>query len=394
MRTVTIDERWARLGLRQCLAPPVRAADPLALATALVALHATDPATVHLAAAARLPDLSVAAVERALYDDRVLLRMLGMRRTMFVVPVDLAPVVQSACTAQIAVRERKLLVRHLAEAGIAADPVAADVWLKEVEDATVAALTARGTATAAELGEDVPRLRERLAMATGKAYAAQPFVTNRVLFQLGAQGRIVRGRPRGSWLSSQYHWSPAEQWLPGGPADVPPDEARAELARRWLAAFGPGTPTDLRWWAGWTATQAKQALAAVGAVEVALDGGPGYLLPDDVEPVAAPEPWVALLPALDPTPMGWKERDWFLGDHAAALFDLTGNIGPTVWADGRIIGGWAQRPDAEVVFRLLEDLGAETEQAVTAEAARLTRWLDGIRVTPRFGTPLQRELSA
>ena len=76
MRTVGIDERRVRLGLRPCLAPPVRAADPLALATALVALHATDPATVHLAAAARLPDLSVASLEKALYDDRVLSRLL------------------------------------------------------------------------------------------------------------------------------------------------------------------------------------------------------------------------------------------------------------------------------------------------------------------------------
>ena len=52
----------------------------------VVALHATDPATVHLSAAARMREPDVAAVERALYDERSLIRMLGMRRTMFVVP--------------------------------------------------------------------------------------------------------------------------------------------------------------------------------------------------------------------------------------------------------------------------------------------------------------------
>jgi hypothetical protein len=394
VRTIRIEERRARLGLRHRLAPSARADDPVALTRSLVALHATDPASVHLTAAARLAEPSVAAVERALYDERTLLRMLGMRRTMFVVPDELAPVIQAACTAEIAVRERKVLTKHLAEAGIAPDQAAADVWLKEVEDETAGALLARGAANAGELGADVPRLRERLAMAQGKAYASQPFVTNRVLSQLAAQARIVRGRPRGSWLSSQYSWSPIEKWLPGGLADVPADEARAELARRWLTAFGPATLADLRWWAGWTAGNAKKALAAVGAVEVGLDGGtPGYVLPDDADAAPEPEPWVALLPALDPTPMGWKDREWYVGDHTAAVFDNTGNIGPTIWSDGRVIGAWGQRKDGTVVTGLLEDVGKHKAAAIGAEAARLTEWLGGVRVTPRFRTPLERELS-
>ena len=54
-------------------------------------------------------------------------------------------------------------------------------------------------------------------------------------------------------------------------------------------------------------------------------------------------PWVALLPGLDSTVMGWKERAWFLGGHQHALFDVNGNAGPTVWCNGRIVGGWAHR---------------------------------------------------
>ncbi len=92
--------------------------------------------------------------------------------------------------------------------------------------------------------------------------------------------------------------------------------------------------------------------------------------------------------------MGWKERGWFLGEHGPALFDRTGNIGPTVWWDGRIVGGWAQRPDGEVVVRLLSDIGAGGEAAVAAEAERLSGHLGPVRVTPRFRTPLERELSA
>jgi hypothetical protein len=117
------------------------------------------------------------------------------------------------------------------------------------------------------------------------------------------------------------------------------------------------------------------------------------VLPDDLEPVAEPAPWVALLPALDPTPMGWSERSWYLGPHAPALFDRSGNIGPTVWCDGRIIGGWAQRPGGEVAYRLLEDVGGQAGREVAAAADRLAGWLGPVRVTPRFRTPLERELA-
>jgi hypothetical protein len=92
--------------------------------------------------------------------------------------------------------------------------------------------------------------------------------------------------------------------------------------------------------------------------------------------------------------MGWSGRGWFLGEHGPLLFDRSGNIGPTVWADGRIVGGWAQRRDGEVAVRMLEDVGAHARAAVEREAERLAGWLGDVRLTPRFRTPLERELSA
>ena len=309
---------------------------------------------------------------------------------MFTVPLELAPVVQAACARAIAVGERRRLLQFLEQGGVARDP---ERWLSEVEASTVRALAARGEATATELSEDEPRLREQLLLAVGKPYEGGQNVSTRVLFLLGAEGRIIRGRPRGSWTSSQYRWSPIEAWLPGGMADWPTEAAQVELVRRWLAAFGPGTAADLKWWTGLTAGQVKRALAEVGPVEVDLDGTTGLVLPGDREPVRVAEPWVALLPALDPTVMGWTGRGWFLGDHGPALFDRSGNPGPTVWREGRIVGGWAQRKDGEVVFRLLEDVGADAVAAVEAEAERLRAWLGEVRVTPRFRTPLERELT-
>jgi hypothetical protein len=230
-------------------------------------------------------------------------------------------------------------------------------------------------------------------MAEGKPYGAVVNITTRVLNLLGADGRIVRGRPRGSWISSQYRWSTTEDWLPGPLARWSAAPARTELARRWLHAFGPAPVSDLRWWTGWTAGDVKRALAGLDLAEVDLDGRTGLLLAEELAPVPAPEPWIALLPALDPTVMGWAERDWFLGPHAGALFDGTGNAGPTVWVDGRVVGGWAQAPGGEVRHRLLEDVGREAAGRVERAAAELTAWLGPVRVTPRFRTPLERELS-
>ncbi len=389
-RRITNDERRARLAVRHRLANAAKAGDVVEVAADLVGLHSSDPATVFLAAMSRMREPSIAAVEAALYDERSLVRIHGMRRTMWVLPVELAAIVHAACTDAIAERERRRLEKLLASSGIPEGPA----WLEELARQVLDVLGRDGEAAGAELTQAVPALSTPLNYGESRWGGELPAVS-RVLFQLAVERRIVRGRPRGSWASSQYRWSPFESWLPEGLADWPTGAAQAELARRWLAAFGPATVADLKWWTGWTLGETRRALGELGTVEVELENGTyGVVLADDLEPVPTPDPWVALLPGLDPTAMGWKERDWYLGAHGPLLFDRNGNVGPTVWADGRIVGGWAQRKDAEVVYRLLEDVGSEVVAAVESAAGELTEMLAGTRVTARFPTPLERELSA
>jgi hypothetical protein len=390
VRTISVEERRARLARRHFLALGSRAEDPVELARGMAGLHATDPATVFLAARARFRGSAAEQIGRALYEERTLLRMIGMRRTMFVLPLDLAAVVQAACTESIVAAQRRRYAKLIEEGGIAEDGQA---WLDAAARATLEALETRGEAYAAELSADVPMLREKLHYGAGKKWAGSTSMTTWVLFLLAAEGWIVRGRPRGAWTSSQWRWVPAASWLPAPLPRLDPEAARAELAACWLKAYGPAGVADLKWWSGWNLTQTRAALAAIDTVEVDVDGMPGLLLRDDVEAEPQPEPWVAFLPALDPTVMGWKERAWYLGEHGPALFDTAGNAGPTVWWSGRIVGGWAARKDGEIVFRLLEDVGADAVAAVEAEAARLKEWLGETSVLPRFGTPLARELA-
>jgi hypothetical protein len=385
-----VAERRARLARRHHLAPTALAADVVEAAGDIVGLHGTDPTSVYVEAWARSRDLEIATLERALYEERSVLKILGMRRTMFVVPVDLAGVIDSACARAIGVTERRRLIGMIEAAGISDD---AERWVEKVEAETVAALEARGEATAAELTKDVPGLREQIAFGAGKKWQGKVGVSTRLLFLLSCEGRIIRGRPRGTLVSSLYRWVPMDRWVEGGLEPWPTVRARSELVRRWLAAFGPGTIEDLRWWTGWTLRGLRAALAGVDTVEVELeDGVCGLVLANDVDATRDPGPWVGLLPALDATVMGWKDRAWFLGEHAKAMFDRNGNAGPSVWVDGRVVGGWAHRPDGEVVVRLLDDIGSEASNRIAETAARLSAWLGPVRITPRFRTPLEQEL--
>jgi hypothetical protein len=361
-------------------------------AAAMTVLHATDPTSAFLQARARAPGLaSPAAVDQEVFGDRTVLKLLAMRRTLFLAPIADVPDIHAAASLAIGEQERKRTEKMFADGGIEA-PAA---LFAELEAAGLAAVRERGEATTAELTKLDPRLALRIGLAQGKTYEGSISVSQKVFFHLALDGRIARGRPRGSWTGNQVRWSPIERWLPDGIPFVPTDEARARLLERWLRTFGPGTRDDLTWWTGWTVAAVKAALAAIGAQEVTLDGGAtGYVAPEDTAPTPTPEPWIALLPALDATTMGWKDRDWYLGPHRPALFDRNGNAGPSVWVDGRIVGGWGHRRSGEIVVRLLEDVGAEASRAIDAEAARLEAWVGPARVSTSFPTPLEIELRA
>ncbi|MFG2195583.1 winged helix DNA-binding domain-containing protein [Streptomyces sp. NPDC048639] len=385
-RWIGAEERRARIGVRHRLAASHRAATAEETADAVVGLHATDAATVFLSAGARLTSPAVTEVERALYEDVTLVRLLCMRRTMFAVSGDLAPVVEASHGRAIAAKERATLVRHLTEWNTSLDAA----WLADAERATLSALDGLGEATGSELSATVPALRQKITVFPGTSSETMQGVATRVLRCLAADGRIRRSRPRGAWTSSQFRWVPAEP-LPA----LPEDEAKAELARRWLASYGPATEADLAWWTGWTLGATREVLNAVGTEEVRIDEGTGLVLPGDDAPAPEVEPWAALLPGLDPTAMGRRHRAWFLADeHRPPLFDRSGNVGPTVWWNGEVIGGWAQRPDGEIVWRLFTDRGRAAAEAVEREAARLADWTATARITPRFRTPLERELAA
>lgn len=356
---------------------------------ALVGWHATDPATPYLSLWARRPDFRRAALDAQLYEHRTLVKQLAMRRTLWLVNAANLPVILPGASDRVAATERRRLIADVESAGVAADGAA---WLEAASAAVLAYLDEHGHASSTELRTALPELTGTYNPAPGKAYGAVGHIAPRVMTVLAVHGDIVRGPNDGSWITSRPRWVGAEQWV--GPVQRrPAEQARAALVHTWLRAFGPATLTDIKWWFGSTLTACRAALQAAGAVEVDLDGVPGYALADDLEPVPAPDHWVALLPSLDITTMGWFERDWYLGAHRTHLFDTNGNAGPTVWHNGRVIGAWNQDTEGRVQLELLEDPGAPTRKALQRKATELTDWLAGTTVSPRFPSPLSKTIA-
>jgi hypothetical protein len=392
VRHVDDAERRARLARRQGLHPAHRLADPVAATRAMTVLHATEPASVHLALHARVGGVRIDDVERALYDERSLVKQLAMRRTLFVFPRDLLPAAWGSASAIVAAQERAKIAKDLVAGGVSADPAA---WLAAAERAVLRRLADGVERSAKQLREEIPELTGTVVLNPGKSYGGTFHLAPRVLTLLSAEARIVRGHNEGHWRLSRPMWTTTEAWLGDVPAALAPEAGYAQLIRRWLWTFGPGTVEDVQWWLGSTKGAVRQAFGDLRAVEVTLDGGrTGWLLPDDLDPEPAVKPWAALLPALDPTVMGWKERAFYLGPHRDQLFDTAGNAGTTAWWDGRIVGCWIQDRRYVVHLALLEDVGKEARRALQAEAERLTKWLGGVRAHTIYNSTAMKDAAA
>ncbi len=381
MLEVSDDQRRSRLAARHALAVRVDSVD--SAVRAMTCLHSTEPASVYLSAFARA-EVSRDDIDRALYERRSVVKQLAMRRTLFTFPRDLLPAVWGSASARVAAQLSARFAKEIEGAGIAKR---GDAWMTRTCNLVLRSLSADGPATTMELRQRVPALSRRLEVSPDKKYGGTFPVAPRLLGILAATGQVMRGSNTVDWRLSRNRWTLTEEWLGEPVTREASQDGYTELVRRWLLTFGPGTETDLVWWLGSTKAAVRAALGELGAVEVELTEGVGHLLPDDLDDVPEPEPWAALLPVLDPTTMGWKQRGFYLDpDDVPFLFDSNGNGGTTAWWNGRVVGCWVQHDDGAVEVVLRHDAGREARAALDAEADRLTTWFAGQRVSSVYAS--------
>lgn len=428
---ITDEQRRALVGGRHRLAPSARTDDVAQIADSLVSLHSTDPVTVYLSVLARMRNPDLGAVAQALYESRSLIRHHAMRTTLWVATPDNVAVMHQACTVKIAATQRRRTEKFLAQSGVT-DP---GPWLQDAKDQVCRVLAEHGPLTTREIGAVLPDIALSLQMAVGTSYAATQGAHSRVVTGLGFDGMAVRTEPGARWINAQYAWALMQDWAPDlhtqlscdpGPLtasctvcarahclhdqdEAATRHAQTELATLWLARFGPGTERDLSWWAGWTLGDTRAALAACGAVPMDTPSGQAWALPSAADVLGGgvdrerdagmgspsdDEPWVALLPGLDPSVMGWKERGFYLAPGGEAAWDSDGNAGPTVWMDGQVVGAWGQTKGGEIRLRLFVDVPADRRRQIEARAAQVRDWLGETRISWRFPGAVNAELIA
>jgi len=367
------------------------AAGPDDVVSTLIGLHATDPATPFLSVFARSRTSTIDDIADAMYVRRSMVRWMAMRRTLFVFPASDIADIQSAVSTPLAATLRRQLLsrirRNGSEPAIEGDPA---VWLDDVEKQTLAALVDAGSATGAQLAARVPGLTT--VIVPGSPSEVRQKVTSPLLTAMSADGLLVRGKPTGAWTSRGHRWEPLTAWWPHGLETTSETDAQSTVARRYLEQYGPATADDLQWWTGWNKTTTARALSRLPTIEVNLDGRVGLMLAESDLATHDSPPHATLLPSLDSTPMGWKERDWLLGIDRREIFDTAGNIGPTLWWDGEIIGSWAVAASGEIRTAVRADRGDEATAHVHAAAGELEQRLNGTVVTPSIRTPLEKSL--
>ena len=320
-----------------------------------------------------------------------------MRRTLFIEPTELAPIVHVAL--RPVDRARASDAGSRAGSSTPASPTTPGPWLAGVEDATVAAIERLGSGTAAELTKVVPELAIQIPVSIGKTYQGTVGVSTRVLFLLAMDGRISRGRPRGTWVSSQYRWEPMHRWvdMEARSADVHggigPGRAGGALAARLRPRHDRRPALVDRLDARRRPPGARVARHRRGRPRRRHDR-PGHgRRPRDRRGRAR---------ALDRAPPLPRPDDDGLDGRATGISGRTArpcSIGTAMPA--RRSGSTAASSAAGASARTARSSPACSRTSVRRPRPRSRhgpprspRWMDGVRIMPRFPTPLQRELSA
>ena len=156
----------------------------------------------------------------------------------------------------------------------------------------------------------------------------------------------------------------------------------AEVPAAWVTAdevYG-GDPALRRW----LEDRHMSSVLAVKGHRAAGDRDPGSATATQLAARVPAERWVAVLPGLDPTIMGWKQRDWYLPETSSEVFDSAGNGGPSLWVDGRVVGAWAQTRDGTIHTHYFERVAAARRRELDQRIEELKSWIGDTRYTVRF----------
>lgn len=312
--------RWFRLRRSGLVEPFV---SPEVAAGILAGVQAQILPAAGLALWNRTAGLTYPAFDDLLHRRRSLVKLWGQRHTLHLYPSDEWPLIHGALAGRLTWWERQA-----AKNGV--DPAAYQATLAGL----ASLLRERGTLGRSDLRAADLELDEEHFSSWGGIFAS-----------LVREGHACHA----GQVGNEGRFAHREYWLPDLVWNPPPSlEANAELARRYLAAYGPATVQDLAYWRGATVADARRWLAVLGdeVTEVEVEGQALLALHNDLELLNETPPlreaWpVRLLYRFDPLLLGVKEKSWVVDPaYYSRVWRPAGHIEGSVLEHGRIIGTW------------------------------------------------------
>jgi hypothetical protein len=172
-----------------------------------------------------------------------------------------------------------------------------------------------------------------------------------------------------------------DDWVPAGDV-LAPEAAAAELARRYLAAYGPATPADFAAWSGLGRPVSRRAWAAIAGElsEVGLPAGPAWILASRrkaLAPSASHVQPMRLVGAVDTLILGYADRSLHVAPVVARNLNPGGGmIHPVAVADGAVVATWKyQRSPERVEVTPFRPLDEAERHDLAGEVADIGRFL-------------------
>jgi hypothetical protein len=339
----------------QLLHRPPSARDPAEIARAIAGAQAQDVYAGPLTFRSRSRRLTAEDVRRARVEQRSLLRTWVMRMTIHMIPTDDAGWWLPLFEPGIA----RWSARRLEQLGL--PPRKREKALAVISRA----LADEGPLTRSEARERVAAAGIELDTQTGMHIALSAVVS----------GFACLGPDRGSTACLIRR----EDWLGKLPA-FDREAALAELARRYVGAFSPGTDRDFAYWAGLPLRDVRAGLSSISKeIDQVRVGEETMLVPRGGPPRLPPGGQARMLGNFDTYLLGWKDRGFAVSnEHAEHVKEGGGGwIRPAIVRDGVVVGGWrSRRRDGrlEVSLNLDEEMRAELGGAIDAEIADIARF--------------------
>lgn len=333
--------------------------DMLEVVSRIGGVHAQLMSAAEMALAARVADLSPQDVQDALWSQRTLVKSWLMRGALHLINVRDFPLYVGALSTLQHFRRGSWLKYH-------------QVTSDELE-AIIAGVR--------DVLNETPMTREQLARALAE-YTGEPELEELLQSGWGAllkpaafQGYLCYGPSDGQNVT---FLNPAE-WI-GDWEPVDPEQAKQEIARRYLRAYGPAAVTDFSRWLGLPESKVKQTLRALGdeVEQVEVEGWQAWALSADLDEMAATEAvrGVRLLSYFDPYVVSiYRHSDELLSkEQKNLIYRPQGWIYPVVLVDGKMAGVWQyhqQGSKMNITLEMFAPPAQRIREGIAAEAARL-----------------------